>query len=151
MEVIKSGDFFEVTIKTDRIDEKGIEKKATETYTVLAPTFGEAERIVLCEVGRATKGEVDVTAIKRADYKETVFPADGCVEEPCKWYKTKINYITVDERTGREKKEGKTYLIAGDTLDKISPVLDDIMQGTMTDWEKAKIQETKIEDVIIPV
>lgn len=89
-------------------------------------------------------GEFTVSDIKRAAYSELFFSDD---EEDDKWFKVKLNFITLDEKTGAEKKTATNVLVQASDLRKAIKNLDNGMKGTLADYSIAAISETAIMDV----
>ena len=59
----------------------------------------------------------------------------------------KLIFVTLDEKSGAEKKTSTTVLVqAADLRDAIKK-LDEGMKGTMADYQQAMIAETAILDV----
>lgn len=136
---------FECTVKYNKSIENGTEKNVQETYVVNAETFTEAEARVI-KLGEAF-GRVDsVTAAKIAVYTDII---QGDKPENGKWYKVKINYVTVDEKNGKEKKLPLYLLTFAADIDGARRNVDAYMKGSVSDWECAMLKETKIMDVII--
>lgn len=119
-------------------------RKVTETYVVDAVSFGEAETKVIEKMSSYVDGELDVVAVKIAPYKE-VFFADSDLADA--WYCVKVNFITIDEKTDKEKKTAVTYLINAGNIDSAKKNVDEIMSGTMIDYKTTNISETRILDV----
>ena len=89
-------------------------------------------------------GEYEITDVKKAQYKE-VFFSDAEMSD--RYYKAKLAFITIDERTEKEKRSNVTYLVQAATLDGAVKNINEVMDGTMIDYEKSNIAETKIMDV----
>jgi hypothetical protein len=89
-------------------------------------------------------GEFTVSDIKRANYSELF----TCEEEAAdRWFKCKLYFITLDEKSGAEKKTATQILVqAADLRDAIKK-LDEGMKGTMADYVIASVNETPIMDV----
>lgn len=134
--------WFTAGIRYDKVLENGQEKKVTEYYLVDAFSFTEAETRVTEEMSHLINGEFKVESLKREKLTETFFHEVGE-----KYYKTKVNYITLDERTGREKKQPVYMLVQASTIDEAKDRLIDGMNGTMADYVVESITETKIIDV----
>ena len=81
--------------------EDGMPKKVVELYTVDALSFSEAEERIMEEMSSYVSGEIEIADLKIAPYKE-IFFADSDLAD--KWYKTKLAFITIDEKTDKEKK-----------------------------------------------
>jgi hypothetical protein len=124
--------------------EDGLQKKVTETYTIDALSFTEAEQRIMEELSAYISGEFDIKDIKIAPYKE-IFFADQDLAD--KWYKTKLEFITIDEKTAKEKKSAVNYLVNAGTLNGAVKNIDEVMGGTMIDYVIASVSETKLMDV----
>ena len=136
--------WFECKIRYDKTMEDGKIKRVTETYMVDALTFTEAERRFLEEVEPYMSGEYEVAGIKKAKVAELIESADGNDD---RWYRAKVAFITLDEKTAVEKKTTQTMLIQARDLKTAVTNLEKSMAGTMGDWDLASIAETSILDV----
>lgn len=137
-------EWFECKVKYEKALENGMTKKVTEPYLVDALSFTEAERRFIEEIEPFMSGEYMVTDIKRANYAE-LFETDD--DEADKWYKTKVAFITLDEKSGTEKKQNQNMLVQASDLRDAVARLDEGMKGTMADYEIAAVTETAIMDV----
>ena len=89
-------------------------------------------------------GEFLVSDIKRANFSE-LFP---CEEEAAdRWFKCKLVFITLDEKSGAEKKTSTQVLVQAADLRDAVKKLDEGMKGTMADYQIASVAETAIMDV----
>jgi hypothetical protein len=122
--------------------EDGLQKKVTEQYVVDALSFSEAEKRIIEEMSAYISGEFEITDVKKAQYKEVFFDDQGD-----RYYKAKLAFITIDEKTEKEKRSNVTYLVQAATLDGAVKNINEVMDGTMIDYEKSNIAETKIMDV----
>ena len=147
--------WFECKIRYEKIMEDGLQKKVTEQYVVDALSFSEAEERIIEEMSHYISGEYEVTDVKKAVYKEIFFAeqsgkaerfddGDNCSD---RWYKAKLQFITIDEKTEKEKRSAVTYLVQAGSFDKAVKNINEVMDGTMIDYEKSNITETKIIDV----
>ena len=134
--------WFECTIRFDKIMPNGISKKVSERYLVDSISFTEAEERIIEEIRPFISGEFTVTDIKRARLTEIFFNENGD-----KYYKVKINYITLDEQNGMEKKTPAYMLVQASTIDEAKNNLTEVMKGTLADYVVESIKETKIVDV----
>ena len=64
-----------------------------------------------------------------------------------RWYKSKVAFITIDEKTEKEKRSNVYYLVEGVSLESARKNIDTVMGGTMIDYVICSVSETKIEDV----
>jgi putative phage tail component, N-terminal domain protein len=140
----KTTSWFETKIRYDKTMEDGRNKKVTEVYTVEALSFTEAESAITEEMLHYVSGEFDVKAITRAPYGE-IFFSDADSDD--KWYRAKLAFITIDEKTEREKRSNVVYLVQAESLDNARQYVKDVMAKTMIDYEVVSISETPIMDV----
>lgn len=136
--------WFECKVRYEKTTENGIQKKVTETYVVDAVSFGEAESRILEEMGKYVGCEIEVVDLKIAQYKEIFFSGSSLAD---KWYKTKLAFITIDEKTDKEKKTSVYYLVNAGNIDAAKKNVDDIMGKSMIDYETKSLSETQIIDV----
>ena len=125
--------------------ENGLVKKVNEPYLVDALNFTEAERRIIEEITPFMTGEFEVSDIKRARYAE-LFEAPGD-DSADRFFRVKLVFITLDEKSGKEKKTSQNVLVqASDLRDSIKR-LDEGMKGSMMDYTIASVTETMIMDV----
>ena len=140
----RTATWFECKIRYEKVMEDGLQKKVTEQYVVDALSFSEAEQRIIEEMSAYISGEFEVTDVKKAQYKE-VFFSDADLED--RYYMAKLAFITIDEKTEKEKRSNVVYLVQAATLDGAVKNINEVMDGTMIDYEKSNIAETKIMDV----
>ncbi len=140
----RTANWFETKIRYEKTMEDGLEKKVTEQYVVDALSFTEAEASILEEMSSYISGEFKITDIKPAAYSEIFFseaPADD------RWYKAKLQFITIDEKTEKEKRATVNYLVQAGTLPMAVKHIDEVMGTTMNDYVIVSVAETQIMDV----
>ena len=140
----KAASWKECFIVYEKMMENGLQKKVKEIYVVDGLSFGEAEGRITKEMSRYISGEFEVYNINPAVYKEVVFSDDDTAD---RWYKCRLQFITIDERTDKEKRTNVYYLVQAGTFEQARKSVDEFMGGTMIDYVIAKIEETKIMDV----
>lgn len=136
--------WFECKVRYEKTTEDGIQKKVTETYVVDALTFSEAESRIIEEMSHFVSGELEVTFLKIAQYKE-IFFADNNLSD--KWYKAKLAFITIDEKTDKQKKTTIYNLVNASSINTAIVKIDEIMANTMIDYLTCNVSETNIMDV----
>ena len=136
--------WFEAKVRYDKTMEDGCLKKVTETYVIDALSFGEAEKRILEEMGSYVSGEIDVCGLKIAPYKE-IFFADSDMTD--RWYIAKLAFITIDEKTDKEKKTRACYLVNAGNINAAVKNIEEQMAGTMIDYDTLNVSETQILDV----
>ena len=137
-------EWFECKVAYDKTMEDGLIKKVKETYLVDALIFTEAEKRFLAEIQPYMSGEFMVTDIKRAKIAELFESNDG---QDDRWFKAKVAYITLDEKTGSEKRTNQSILVQASDLRIAVKNLDKNMAGTLGDYLIVSVAETPIMDI----
>ncbi len=134
--------WFECKIKYEKTAEEGKIAKVSESYLVDALSFTEAEARIIEEMKPFISGEFEVANIKRLRINEMFFN-----ENSDKWYRSRVNYVTLDEEKGIEKRTGVTMMVqASDMKEALEGIIEG-MKGSLADYEIALITETTIMDV----
>lgn len=138
----KTSQWYEVTIAYDRVQEDGTQKRVSEKFVTEAETFTEAEASIIKETSMF--GDVSVKGIVPQAYKEIFFSEK---EDDENYYKVKVAFITIDEKTSKEKKSKVLYLVQAKTPDTALEYMKKVMNSSMIDYELLSATETKIFDV----
>ncbi len=134
--------YFEVKITFDKTLENGKEKKVSELFLVDAVSFTEAEMKINAF---AVLPNFKVKSIRQYKVAEIVSKTNL---DDSRYFKCKLNFISLDEKSGNEKKTAVYMLVDAENLDKAKALLVEHMKGTMADYSIEKIEETKIMAVI---
>jgi hypothetical protein len=94
----RTSTWFETKVKYQKTMEDGSEKVVSEAYVVDALSFTEAESAIIDEMSVYVSGELKVSGIGKAGYGEIFF---SDVDDDDKWYKAKLQFITIDEIKAR--------------------------------------------------
>ena len=140
----RTAEWFETKIKYEKTMEDGMQKAVIEAYTVDALSFTEAEQRIMEEMSSYISGAFEVKDIKKATYKEIFFSEN---DNDDRWYKAKLQFITIDEKTEKEKRSNVYYLVQAATFQGAVKNIDQVMGGTMIDYVIASLAETQLMDV----
>ena len=137
--------WFECKVSYERqADSMGM-KKVSENYLVDALSFTEAEERIIKEVSPfVSVGELEVVHIRRARIAELFLNEEP---EDDRYYRAKVNFITIDEKSGSEKKTSATMIVKSDSLPNAVTELKAQLDGQMATYEIAAITDTQILDV----
>lgn len=136
--------WFECKIRYEKIMEDGLPKKINEVYVVDALSFSEAEERIIEEMSSYISGEIEIVDVKIAPYREVFFADDNLADQ---WFKAKLSFITIDERTNKEKRTSMMYLVNAGNISSAINNIDKVMSDTMIDYVTTSISATKIFDV----
>ena len=136
----------ECIIVYEKTMDDGLQKKVKEVYVVDALSFTEAEARIIEQMSAYISGAFEVYNINPAVYGEIFFSDDELAD---RWYKAKLQFITLDEKTDKEKRSNVYYLVQAGTFEQARKNIDEVMGATMIDYVIAKLEETKIQDVFV--
>lgn len=156
--------WYQVKARFERVTEDGKRKKVSEQYLVKALSFGIAEKMIQDEIAQFSSGEFDIVAISIKNYSEIItdkFGVKSSIDgearrilgqknasiEADKWFKCKLNFITLDEKNGKEKKTAQFFLVNANTALTAHELVDSFMRGSLSDYDIEQIDETKILEV----
>lgn len=134
--------WFECKVKYEKTADDGNIIKVSQGYLVDALSFTEAESRIIEEMKPFISGEFQVANIKRTKISEMFFDENGD-----KWYRSRVNFITIDEEKGAEKRTANTMMVQASDMKSALEGLLKGMSGTLADYEVASITETTIVDV----
>lgn len=142
----KVSKFFEVKIQYQEMQEDGKEKKVTEQYVVEALSFTEAETRIIEEMTPFISGDFDVVSEKIAPFIE-IFLSDKRDDD--KWFVSKVAFITIDEKTEKEKKQTFRYLVQAATSEIALDYTKEMLSHGMSDYRIDAVQDTPTLDVFL--
>lgn len=137
-------EWFECKVKYEKSQQDGSLKKVCEPYLVDAINFTEAERRIIEEIKPFMTGDFEVSNIAKARYAEIFETIDDSAD---RWFKAKLSFITLDEKSGKEKKSSHNVLIKASDLRDAIKRLDEGMKGSMMDYIISSVAETALIEV----
>lgn len=140
----RTATWFECKVRYMKCMEDGSEKTVIELYIVDALSFTEAEARILEEMAAYVSGELKIANINPAPYSEIFF---SNVSDDDLWFKVRLVFITINEKTEKEKRTYQTYLVQSKSSERAMRYVDEIMGKTMIDYELKSLSETNIFDV----
>ena len=137
--------WFECKVSYERqADSMGM-KKVSESYLVDALSFTEAEKRIIKEIRPfVSVGELEVVNIRLARIAELFLNEEA---EDDRYFRAKVNFITVDEKSGSEKKTSATMIVKSDSLPNAVTELKAQLDSQMASYEIAAVTDTQILDV----
>lgn len=136
--------WFICKIRYDKTMDTGMIKSVTEPYLVDALSHTEAEAVIVREIRPFITGEFSVASISRKKYSDVFFNNTGD-----RYFQAKLLYITLDEKSGLEKKTAVNMLIQANTVREALDIIEEEMKQTMIDYSISGIAETAIMDVFV--
>ncbi|MGL5261405.1 MAG: DUF4494 domain-containing protein [Bacteroides sp.] len=135
--------WFECKVRYEKMQPNGVSKKVTESYLVDALSCTEAEARTIEEMSPYITGDFQISSVKKVDYSD-LFLGEGDY-----FFKCKVAFVTLDEKTGAEKESSTNMLVQALDLREAVRSLDKGMEGSMADYLIKSVSETKIMDVFL--
>lgn len=136
-----STQYFISTVRYDKIMANGLIKTVNEQYLIDALSFTEAEARTIEELSPFISGEFTIPQIVKPRISELFLDDEGD-----RYYKVKVAFITLDEKTGTEKKTSNFILVQALDFKNAYDRFIEGMKGSMADYEITSIAETQILD-----
>lgn len=133
--------WIEVKVRYDKMTESGKTVKVTDPYLVDAVSCTEAEARVVKEISSFVN-DFNVLNVGKTKISEIFWDETGD-----RFYKVKVNFITIDEKSGVEKRKAFFILVQASTFTDALANFNKGMKRTMADYVIEAIAETKIVDV----
>lgn len=133
--------YFIATCKYEKMQENGAVKRVSEKYLCDALSIVEADAVVTENLKPYISGDFFTSKVENSPIAEVLGD-----KEADKFYLAKVAFITIDERTAKEKKTVSQWLIGGtDFNDAYEVVLREINK-CMADIEIQSLSETAIRE-----
>lgn len=131
--------YFIATCKYEKLQENGAVKRVSEKYLCDALSIVEADAVVAENLKPYISGDFFTSKVENSPIAEVMGD-----KEADKFYLAKVAFVTIDERSGKEKKTVSQWLIGGtDFNDAYETVLREFNKS-MADCELVSLAESKI-------
>ena len=133
--------YFIAPCKYEKMQENGAVKRVSEKYLCDALSIVEADAVVTENLKPYISGDFFTSKVENSPIAEVIGD-----KEADKFYLAKVAFVTIDERSGKEKKTVSQWLIGGtDFNDAYEMVLREINK-CMADIEIVSLAETPIKE-----
>ena len=134
--------WYTVKVKYTKQLDDGRLKRVTEPYLVDAVNFTEAEARIYNEVGLHVKGEFLITGISKTEFAD-IFEYEDAED----WYKCKLNTISFDADTGKEKKISSNFLVSAHNVKEAYERIQESLRDSVNDFEIPSIMRSPILEI----
>jgi hypothetical protein len=134
--------WYETKVKYIKQFEDGRLKNVTEPYLVDAVSFIDCEARIYEELGSMIRGDFRIDAIRKKEYADIFMYDDADT-----YYEVKIQYVSVDADSGKEKKVINKFLITASSTKEADIRIQESLEGMMVTYEIKSVVETKIVEV----
>lgn len=133
--------YIETAARYEKTLENGKTKKVTERFLVDALSCTEAEARTVEELTPFVSGDLEVTVNKKVNIAEVMGD-----KECGRFWLCKVAFLTIDERSGAEKRTISRVLVGAPDFPKAVENFNEGMKGTMADFEIVSLAETPIKE-----
>ena len=134
--------YFLVKVSYESMTPSGSMKKVRESYVIDAVSFTEAEARTIGELQPKIDRELVVDAMSKVSFSGIIRTGKE------RWYKAKLNYITIDEKSGKEKRKATFMLVEADSVEEANKIIVGFMGMAISqEYEIDTIGDYRIEEV----
>lgn len=137
--------WFLCKIRYRKPDEAGKLQTITESYLVDAVSFTEAEARLLSRL-MDTHKEYDLASAGPARVADVFGFPDGN-DEGVFWHKCKVSYVSLDEKSGKEKKIHNIMLVQAATVKQAHERIEESLAGMTIPFTVQAVEQTKILEI----
>lgn len=120
--------------------EDGSISNKTEEHLISAVSFTEAESR-LQKIMEEYVSEYNLLDCSKMNIQDIIID-----EAYDKYFNVKVQYVTADIDSGKQKKITEVYIVQADTLVRAYNKMEERLSGSIVDWEVPAISETKFVD-----
>lgn len=139
---VHKSSFFEVIARVIVTADDGTSKRKRMVAAVEASTFTEAEAAGTGYFS-AEGEDVEIANINPAPYRDIYDSQSGDT-----WFRVKVKFITLDERTGTPRNSFTVYLVKADSTQHAQRVVTTALSDSVVDYEIAAVVETPVCDAV---
>ena len=136
--------YFEIKIKYTKTFEDGRVKPVVEKLFTSTISFAEAEHRAYFYAGQLSLTDIELKSVRIVPFYDFIRPTT----EYGPFYIATLEVLTLDEKTGREKKCKKKVLVQATDRGKAEEQLKEVIGSTLLDWRLIGLDETDIVDYI---
>lgn len=134
---------YEVKVKyIKQSEETGKFKKVSEVFLVDAVSITDSEAMVVSEFGN-TNQEINITGSNKSKIQEVFNYQDSE-----NWFKCKVQYVDVDQKSGKEKKFTMQVLVNSDNSELAVQRVSDSLSTMIVPFTIPSVQLSNIVDYL---
>lgn len=134
--------YFEVILRYDKMQENGKVKRVSERYLCDALSLTESEARVTEKMQPYISGEFRATSAKETKITEVVGD-----KEAGKFFLVKVAFITIDEKSAKEKRTISQVLVGAENFDEAYKAFNESMRDTLAGYTLVSLSETAYLDL----
>lgn len=133
--------WFLCKIRYRKQSENGKQLTINESYLIDSVSFTDAEARIYQELSSIIK-DFSLTGVRPMRLTDVFHYEDAET-----WYKCKVNYISIDEKSGKEKKVQNTMLVSASTVKQAYERIEESLSTMLVPFEISDINITNIMEI----
>lgn len=133
--------YFIATCKYEKMQENGAVKRVSEKYLCDALSIVEADAVVTENLKPYISGDFFTSKVENSPIAEVMGD-----KECGRFWLCKVAFITIDERSGAEKRNISQILVGAMDFANAIEEFNESMKNTLADFEVVSVSETPIKD-----
>lgn len=133
--------YFIATCKYEKMQENGAVKRVSEKYLCDALSIVEADSVVTENLKPYISGDFFTSKVENSPIAEVMGD-----KEADKFYISKVAFVTIDEKSGTEKKTVSQWLIGAKDFTEAYGILKEEIGKCVADIEVQSISESQIKE-----
>lgn len=139
---VHTASYFEVIARITVTEDDGTSRRKRMVASVEAASFTEAESAGT-EYFSPEGEDAEIVNINPVPYR-SVYVSRECGG----WFRVKVKFIIVDERTGAQKNSYAVHLVQADSTQQAQRIITDSLRDSVVDYEIAAVAETPVCEVV---
>lgn len=133
--------WFLCKIRYQKQSENGKQTAVNESYLVDSVSFTDAETRIYQELSSIIK-DFTLTGVRPMRLTDVFHYEDAET-----WYKCKVNYVSVDEKSGKEKKIQNTMLVSAWSVKQAYERIEESLKSMLVPFDISDINITNIMEI----
>ena len=134
--------WFECKARYAKEQDNGSVKAVNENYLIDAVSFTDSEERINKELSEIISGEFKVKAVKQSNIGEIIDSYNGEY-----WYKVRVTFADIDQKTGKQKSASEYILVSADNLKQAYEIMEERLKTVLIPWKIQSVIESNILDV----
>jgi len=135
--------WFQTKVRYQKIDDRtGKFKMVNENYLVDAVSFTEAEARITEQMAQLISTDFSISAINKTNYTDIVNEGNGAY-----LFKVKIDFIQVDDSSGKESKASNYMLVYADKIEEVTDLVKTYLETMVVPYNVSAVSDSNILDI----
>ncbi len=135
--------WFQTKVRYQKIDDRtGKFKMVNENYLVDAVSFTEAEARITEQMAQLISTDFSISAINKTNYTDIVNEGNGAY-----LFKVKIDFIQVDDSSGKESKASNYMLVYADKIEEVTDLVKTYLETMVVPYNVSAVSDSNILNI----